>query len=122
MPPTPLSGARAVRFDDAVAAACIRHLGELIDRIDATRSAAQAGVGDCTAEWRGASRTWFEASHHGSIDLLQRARAAAQALIDAIRRNQIAADARQEQLDHEARRRDLAEVARLQQLAESASR
>lgn len=119
--PPPISGARSVRFDDAVAADCIRCLDELIDRIDATAYTTQAGVGDCTAEWRGGSRAWFDASHDAAIDRVRRARASARTLIDAIRANQGAAIARQTDLNGEALRARAAEVARFEQLAAAAT-
>lgn len=121
MLPPPRSGARRVRFDEAAAEDCIRFLDELIDRIDAACFTTPAGVGDGTAEWRGATRAWFDASHHAAIDRFRRARRAAQSLIDVIRANQLAATARQEELNHEAHRRSVAEVARLEQLAARAS-
>lgn len=104
MPPSPVIGARLVRFDDSTATDCIRFLDELICRIDALCAVAVAGVGACTLEWRGPSRAWFDQCHEAAIDRLRRARALARKLIDAILANRAAASARQTELNESARR------------------
>jgi len=121
MPPIPHPGARTVRFDDAVALDLSRTLDELADRLTAVARIDRDRIHGCTAEWRGASRSWFDGANEQALGQLDRAGAAARRAAELVRQQVHRAASLQLDLNEAARRAELVEVARLEQLAADTS-
>lgn len=120
MPPLPYPGARAVRFDDAVALDCSVRLDHLADRLDAVARTEWDRTTACTAEWRGLSRNWFDRINHETLGQLTRAASSVRDAAEALRRNIAVAAARQVELNDQARRATEMADARLTLLAADA--
>lgn len=122
MPPVPHPSARPVRFDDGAATTAAACFDELADRCDAIVRIGAGAAGPCTAEWRGASRVWFDHTNDATLAQIRRTAALARSAAEQFRQNVGRAARLQTERNHEAERADLVEIARLQQLAASAAR
>jgi hypothetical protein len=117
VPPPALSGATAVRFDDAAADVLAATLDDLADTLGGLARGERERAAHARHQWSGFTRTWFDDRHEILLGELRTTASEARTGAEAVRRSKLIAAQLQQTRNDEAELAQRVQVARLEQLA-----